>query len=177
MIGDPATVMVLTDSAKATSGFDLGFEKALASDLDWLRWRPLFEWQSWILWVHDCECRRVCTYIELSVISVLVEGYNSTPILNVRNEPNNIYSWFNEQNNKERAENWTLRDASEWGDGLNRLGSIVCSGSIVVCSGSIVVTTLDSGPGGSWFESRVGANILWGSIDCTGLTRAFIPSG
>ena len=25
-------------------------------------------------------------------------------------------------------------------------------------SGSIVVTTLDSGPGGSWFESRVGAN-------------------
>ena len=48
----------------------------------------------------------------------------------------------------------------------------LCSVSIV-CSGSIVVTTLDSGPGGSWFESRVGANILWGSIDCTGLTRLF----
>ena len=46
-----------------------------------------------------------------------------------------------------------------------------------VCSGSIVVTTLDSGPGGSWFESRVGANILWDSIDCTGLNRAFIPLG
>ena len=46
-----------------------------------------------------------------------------------------------------------------------------------VCSGSIVVTTLDCGPRGSWFESRVGANILWGSIDCKGLTRAFIPSG
>ena len=29
-----------------------------------------------------------------------------------------------------------------------------------VCSGSIVVTTLDCGPGGSRFESRVGANIL-----------------
>ena len=29
-----------------------------------------------------------------------------------------------------------------------------------VCSGSIVVTTLDCGPGGSWFESRVGVNIL-----------------
>ena len=35
-MGDPATVMV-TDSAKATSGFDLGFEKAMASDLDGLR--------------------------------------------------------------------------------------------------------------------------------------------
>ena len=29
-----------------------------------------------------------------------------------------------------------------------------------LCSGSIVVTTLDCGPGGSWFEFRVGANIL-----------------
>ena len=46
-----------------------------------------------------------------------------------------------------------------------------------VYSGSIVVTTLDCGPGGAWFESRVGANILWGSIDCTGLTRAFILLG
>ena len=46
-----------------------------------------------------------------------------------------------------------------------------------VCSGSIVVTTLDCELRGSWFESRVGVNILWGSIDCTGLTRAFIPSG
>ena len=27
-------MMVSTDSAKATSGFDLGFEKAMASDLD-----------------------------------------------------------------------------------------------------------------------------------------------
>ena len=53
MIGDPATVMVFTDSAKATSGFDLGLEKAMASDLDGLRWRPLFKSQSWTLWVHD----------------------------------------------------------------------------------------------------------------------------
>ena len=29
-----------------------------------------------------------------------------------------------------------------------------------VCSGSIVVTTLDCGPRGSRFKSRVGANIL-----------------
>ena len=31
---------------------------------------------------------------------------------------------------------------------------------VYMCSGSIVVTTLDCGPGGSWFESRVGNNIL-----------------
>ena len=31
---------------------------------------------------------------------------------------------------------------------------------IPVCSGSIVVTTLDCGPRGSRFKSRVGANIL-----------------
>ena len=55
------------------------------------------------------------TLIQLSVISVLVEGYNFTPILNVRNEPNNIYYWWNEQNRKERAKNWTLWNASEWG--------------------------------------------------------------
>ena len=53
LIGDPAPVMFWTDSAKATSGFDLGFEKAMASDLDGLRWRPFFKSQSWTLWVHD----------------------------------------------------------------------------------------------------------------------------
>ena len=45
--------MFWTDSAKATSGFDLGFERALASDFDGLRWRPLFKSQSWTLWVLD----------------------------------------------------------------------------------------------------------------------------
>ena len=30
----------------------------------------------------------------------------------------------------------------------------------LMCSGSIVVTTLDCGPRGSRFKSRVGANIL-----------------
>ena len=44
-------------------------------------------------------------------------------------------------------------------------------------SSSIVITTLDCGLGGSWFKSWVGLNILWGSIDCAGLTRAFIPLG
>ena len=37
LIGDPTTVMVFTDLAKVTSGFDLGFEEAMASDLDGLR--------------------------------------------------------------------------------------------------------------------------------------------
>ena len=52
LMGDPATVMVWTDLAKAASGFDMGLEKAMASDLDGLRWRPLFKSQSWTLWVH-----------------------------------------------------------------------------------------------------------------------------
>ena len=30
----------------------------------------------------------------------------------------------------------------------------------ILVPGSIVVTTLEFGPGGSWFESRVSANIL-----------------
>ena len=37
------------------------------------------------------------------------------------------------------------------------VGLRMCEGIRSVCSGSVVVTTLDSGPGGSWFESRVGA--------------------
>ena len=37
-----------------------------------------------------------------------------------------------------------------------------CLSRSPVCSGSIVVTTLDCGPRGSWFKSRVGTNILWG---------------
>ena len=42
---------------------------------------------------------------------------------------------------------------------------IVCSGNIVAC----MVTSLNCGPGGSWFKSRMGVNILRGSIDCTWL--------
>ena len=53
MIGDPATGMNGTDSSKVTSGYDLGLEKALASDIDGLRWRALFKSQLWTLWVHD----------------------------------------------------------------------------------------------------------------------------
>ena len=44
-----------------------------------------------------------------------MEGYHFAPILSVRNEPNNIYHWWDEQNKKERAKNWTLWNASEWG--------------------------------------------------------------
>ena len=38
-----------------------------------------------------------------------------------------------------------------------------------VCKGSIVVTTLDCGPGGSWFESRVCANIYEAQSTAQGL--------
>ena len=41
-----------------------------------------------------------------------------------------------------------------------RAHSVPAVSSCPQCSGSIVVTTLDSGPGGSWFESSVGANII-----------------
>ena len=44
-IRDPATIMNGTGLAKATSGFVLGLERAMASDLDGLGWRPLFKSQ------------------------------------------------------------------------------------------------------------------------------------
>ena len=44
-----------------------------------------------------------------------------------------------------------------------------------IYSWSIMVTTPDCGPGGPLFKSQVGANIIRGSNDCTGLTRVFIP--
>ena len=94
----------------------------MASDLDGLRWRPLFQkpvMNSLSARLDRCnlshKCWWICTYIQLSVISILVEGYHLALILSVRNEPNNIYHWGNEQNKKERAKNWTLRNASEWG--------------------------------------------------------------
>ena len=44
--------------------------------------------------------------------------------------------------------------------------------STKVCNGSTVDTTLDCGlRGPPWFKSWKGANILWGSINCTGLTE------
>ena len=52
-MGEPATEMDVMDSAKDSRGLDLGLKKAMASDLDGLRWRPLFRSQSWTLWVQD----------------------------------------------------------------------------------------------------------------------------
>ena len=49
LIGEPASETVPIDSAKAARGLDLGLWKAMASDLDGLKWRPLFKSQSWTL--------------------------------------------------------------------------------------------------------------------------------
>ena len=91
-------------------------------------------------------------------------------------------SWFNKKHVEAISECdfLYLYDQFPWCFAHWPNGSLVWRYSLrysQVCSGSIVVTTLDCGPGGSWLESRVGTNILWGSIDCTGITRAFIPLG
>ena len=52
-MGEPATETVPIDSAKAARGLDLGLQKAMASDLDGFKWRPLFRSQSWTLWEQD----------------------------------------------------------------------------------------------------------------------------
>ena len=52
-MGEPATEIDAMDSAKDSRGLDLGLKKAMASDLDGLRWRPLFKSQLWTLWVQD----------------------------------------------------------------------------------------------------------------------------
>ena len=52
-MGELATEMDLMDSAKASRSLDLGLKKTMASDLDGLRWRPLFRSQLWTLWVQD----------------------------------------------------------------------------------------------------------------------------
>ena len=52
-MGEPATEIDAMDSAKDSRGLDLGLKKAMASDLDGLRWRPLFRSQLWTLWVQD----------------------------------------------------------------------------------------------------------------------------
>ena len=52
-MGEPATEMNAMDLAKDSRGLDLGLKKAMASDLDGLRWRPLFRSQLWTLWVQD----------------------------------------------------------------------------------------------------------------------------
>ena len=47
-----------------------------------------------------------------------------------------------------------------------------------MCDGTSVVTTLDCGPGGIWFKSRVGANIVsgqWRNYRGSSYSRAVGP--
>ena len=59
------------DSTKASRGLDFGLRKAMASDLNGLRWRPLFRSQLWTLWVQillrqpDEMRGSICTDIQL----------------------------------------------------------------------------------------------------------------
>ena len=119
-MGEPATEMDVMDSAKDLRGLDLGLKKAMASDLDGLRWRPLFRSQLWTLWVQArfyqsdlmCERRQVCTNLQLSVTSVLMEGHNVTGTWQVR-----IYDtgdrWY-EENKKKCAKDRALGNTCEY---------------------------------------------------------------
>ena len=108
----PATVMVWTDSAKATSGFDLEVWESNGLRLRWVDVKIIVQTPVMISltarldrWLFELQVlKNLHLYTTESVISVLTEGYNSTLILNVRNESNNIYYWWNEQNKKEKAE-------------------------------------------------------------------------
>ena len=100
-------------------------EPRAASDLDGLRWRPLFTVQKPV--VNSFECTTRLKLFELQVLKNLhlytaecrqhIGERIQFPffILSVRTELNNIYYWWNEQNEKERAKTRTLWDASEWG--------------------------------------------------------------
>ena len=63
-MGEPATEMDVMDSAKASRGLDLGLKKAMVSNLDGLRWRPLFRSQLWTLWMQDSFKVTWCASIE-----------------------------------------------------------------------------------------------------------------
>ena len=68
LIGDPATVMVLTDSVTTTSGFDLGFEKAMAS------WVEVETSDQFTLFPrHDCDTVRAPT-VEFGGVGWFFDG-------------------------------------------------------------------------------------------------------
>ena len=83
-MGEPATEIDTMDSAKDSRGLDLGLKKAMASDLDGLRRKqyivqePVVNPLSARFYRSDliCERRQVSTDIQLSVISILMEGHN-----------------------------------------------------------------------------------------------------
>ena len=120
-IGDPATVMNEQIQPKPQVVWP-GVRESNGLRLRWFEVKTIVQKQvvnsqsAWLDWSYlSCKCQGICPYIQLGVISILVNGYNSTSAPSVRNEPNNIYYWWNEQNKKERAKNRTLWDVSEWG--------------------------------------------------------------
>ena len=81
-MGESATEMDVMDSAKDSRGLDLGLKKTNGLRLGWIEVETLvqepvvnprsarFNFSNLM-----CERRHVCTYIQLSVISVLMKGY------------------------------------------------------------------------------------------------------
>ena len=91
--------------------------------------------------------------IELEIIPCEIrESTCDFDLFNINNNNNN------NNNNRSITDQLVITDSAA-------SAASCCFLAPAVSSGSIVATTLDSGPGGSWFESRVGANILWGYID------------
>ena len=75
------------DSAKDSRGLDLGLKKAMASDMGWIGVKtivqePVVNPLSARFYRSDlmCDRRQVSTNIQLSVISVLMEGHNVSGI-------------------------------------------------------------------------------------------------
>ena len=127
-VWDPATVNsgLHGHRPKQQSGFDLGFEKAMASDCRWLKVKTIVQkpvMNSMSAWLDRCylsyKCWWICTYIQLSVISILVEGYHFAPILSVRIWAfNNIYhvvlSVLNKNQSQEESVNYWDELWNKW---------------------------------------------------------------
>ena len=84
-MGEPATEIDAMDSAKDSRGLDLGLKKAMR--LGWIEMKtivqePVVNPLSARFYRSDliCERRQVSTDIQLSVISILMEGHNVTGI-------------------------------------------------------------------------------------------------
>ena len=86
-MGEPATEIDAMDSAKGSRGLDLELKKNNGSRLGWIEVKTIVQEpvvnplsarfdQSDLM----CERRQVSTDIQLSVISVLMEGHNVTGI-------------------------------------------------------------------------------------------------
>ena len=85
-MGEPATEMDIMDSPRIQEAWTLGL-KSNGFRLGWIEVKtivqePVVNPPSERFYLSDlmCERRQVCTYLQLSVISVLMEGHNVTGI-------------------------------------------------------------------------------------------------